>query len=98
MQSPFELLWYNPNLQPESPEGKLPLGIAYKEHGADLIVKRQPRVDAHRRVAELMAEPGELPPRVPSCASPDIGHSLLERAVVREIPGAPAKVGVDLWR
>ena len=37
MKSPMELLWFNPNLEPENPKGKLPLGIEYKQHGADLI-------------------------------------------------------------
>lgn len=37
MNSTLELLWFNPNLTRVSPQGKLPLGIAYKEHGADLI-------------------------------------------------------------
>lgn len=37
MKSPMELLWFDPELKPESPAGKLPTGIAYREHGADLI-------------------------------------------------------------
>lgn len=37
MKSPLELLWYNPNLKAESPQGKLPLGVVYQEYGADLI-------------------------------------------------------------
>lgn len=37
IQSPFELIWYNPAVQPVSPEGKLPLGKAYQGHGAGLI-------------------------------------------------------------
>ena len=37
MKSPMELLCFNPNLAPESPEGKLPLGIEFKQHGANLI-------------------------------------------------------------
>lgn len=37
MKSPMELFWFNPELNPQNPEGKLPLGIEYKEHGADLI-------------------------------------------------------------
>lgn len=37
MESPFELLWYNPALEPTSPEGKLPLAVAYEAYGADLI-------------------------------------------------------------
>jgi len=37
MKTPMELLWFNPDLDMESPQGKFPLGIAYKEHGADLI-------------------------------------------------------------
>jgi hypothetical protein len=35
--SVLEFLWYNPDIEPVSPEGKLPLGIAYKEFGAGLI-------------------------------------------------------------
>jgi hypothetical protein len=30
-------LWYNPEIEPVSPDGKLPLGIEYKEYGASLI-------------------------------------------------------------
>lgn len=37
MQSPFELLWYNPAVEPVSPEGELPLAVAYESYGADLI-------------------------------------------------------------
>ena len=37
MKSPMELFWFNPEVKPEHPEGKLPLGIEYKEHGAELI-------------------------------------------------------------
>ncbi len=37
LKSPLELFWFNPALQPVSPEGKVPLGIAYKEHGAAVI-------------------------------------------------------------
>jgi hypothetical protein len=37
MKTPMELLWFNPELEMESPQGKFPLGIAYQEHGADLI-------------------------------------------------------------
>ena len=37
MSSPMELFWFNPNVKPEAPEGKLPLGTAYNEHGAELI-------------------------------------------------------------
>ncbi|MFY0653033.1 MAG: heparinase II/III family protein [Cyclobacteriaceae bacterium] len=37
MQSTLELLWFNPNLEATSPNGRLPLGVAYQEHGADLI-------------------------------------------------------------
>lgn len=37
MKSPMELFWFNPNLEAISPEGKLPLGIAYQEYGAELI-------------------------------------------------------------
>jgi hypothetical protein len=37
MHSTLELLWFNPDLTPTSPHGILPLSVAYKEHGADLI-------------------------------------------------------------
>lgn len=37
LKSPMEILWFNPNLEPESPQGILPLGVEYKQHGADLI-------------------------------------------------------------
>ena len=33
----LEFLWYNPEIEPVSPEGKLPLGKEYKEYGASLI-------------------------------------------------------------
>jgi hypothetical protein len=35
--SVFEFLWYNSDIEPVSPDGKLPLGIEYKEYGASLI-------------------------------------------------------------
>jgi len=31
---PLQLLWYDPTLEPENPEGKLPLGKAFFAHGA----------------------------------------------------------------
>lgn len=31
---PLQLLWYDPTLEPENPEGKLPLGKAFVAHGA----------------------------------------------------------------
>jgi hypothetical protein len=37
MTSPMELFWFNPKVEAINPQGKLPLGIAYKEHGADII-------------------------------------------------------------
>lgn len=37
MKSPMELFWFNPSLVATPPEGKLPLGIAYREYGAELI-------------------------------------------------------------
>lgn len=37
MQSPFELLWFDPELAPQSPEEQLPLAVSYREYGADLI-------------------------------------------------------------
>lgn len=37
MQSPFELLWYDPDLEPVNPAGKLPLAVNYPAYGADLI-------------------------------------------------------------
>jgi hypothetical protein len=33
----LEFLWYNPEIEPVNPEGKLPLGKAYREYGAGLI-------------------------------------------------------------
>ena len=35
--SVLEFLWYNPDIEPVSPDGKLPLGIEYKEYGTSLI-------------------------------------------------------------
>ena len=37
MTSPMELLWFNPDVGTESPDGKLPLGRAYSAYGADFI-------------------------------------------------------------
>ncbi|PHN05720.1 hypothetical protein CRP01_14685 [Flavilitoribacter nigricans DSM 23189 = NBRC 102662] len=37
LQSPFEILWFNPTLKPTAPDGKLPLAVAYPAYGADLI-------------------------------------------------------------
>jgi hypothetical protein len=37
ISSILEFLWYNPEIEPVSPEGRLPLGKAYKEYGAGLI-------------------------------------------------------------
>ena len=37
MKSPLELFWFNPRLKSESPQGILPLGIAFREYGADII-------------------------------------------------------------
>jgi len=33
----LEFLWYNPDIEPVSPDGQLPLGKEYKEYGASLI-------------------------------------------------------------
>lgn len=37
MQSPYELLWFNPDLEATSPAGELPLAVSYEGYGADII-------------------------------------------------------------
>jgi len=37
ISSPFELLWYNPQLPQRDPSGVIPLGTSFREYGASII-------------------------------------------------------------